>query len=248
MLRNMSEIINYVLLAKDGEIGRCKDFLYDDEKWAIRYMVADTGKWLPDRKVLIYPVSLGEPYWDTHRFQVDLTRRQIEQSPPLDEHAPVSRQYEMIFANYYRTAPYWAGVSAWATQPSPSELQAEQDKLATEFEGPAENHLRSIKEVTGYHIQATDGEIGHVEDFAADDKTWDLRYVLVNTSNWLARRRVLVSPQWITAVDWAEQKLWVDLTVEKVENSPNYDIEEPINRDYECALHDHYCRRGYWQE
>ena len=211
-------------------------------------MVADTGKWLPSRKVLISPVSLGEPYWNTHRFQIDLTRRQIELSPPLDDHAPVSRQYEMIFANYYRTAPYWAGMGAWATQPSPSDLLAEEDKLATEFKGTAENHLRSIKEVTGYHIQATDGEIGHVEDFAADDKTWDLRYVLVNTSKWLPHRRVLVSPQWITAVDWAEEKLWVDLTIDKVQNSPKYDIEEPINRDYECALHDYYCRRGYWQE
>jgi hypothetical protein len=248
MLRNVSEIVNYVLLAKDGEIGRCKDFLYDDQKWAIRYMVADTGKWLPGRKVLISTDSLGEPYWDTQRFQVDLTRRQIEESPPLDEHAPVSRQYEIIFVDYYRTAPYWAGAAAYGAQPSPSQLRAEQDKLAADFKEPEENHLRSIKEVTGYHIQAIDGEIGHVDDFAADDKTWDLRYVLVNTRNWLARQRVLISPQWITSVDWAQEKLWVDLTVDKVENSPKYDIEEPINRDYECALHDYYCRRGYWQE
>jgi hypothetical protein len=128
MLRNLNEILNYVLLAEDGEIGRCRDFLYDDLKWTIRYMVADTRKWLPGRKVLIAPASLGEPDWCTNRFQVMLKRHQIEASPPLDEHAPVSRRYEITFNAYYRTSPYWAGASDWGTQPSPSMLQAETDK------------------------------------------------------------------------------------------------------------------------
>lgn len=247
MLRNVSEILNYILLAEDGEIGRCKDFLYDDEKWIIRYMVADTRRWLPGRKVLISPISLGEPDWSTRRFQVKLTRHQIKDSPSLDEDAPVSRQYEMIFNSYYRTSPYWAGASAWGTQPTPSQLRAEQDKLTNEFEETEENHLRSIKEVTGYHIQAEDGKIGHVEDFVADDKIWALRYVVVNTRNWLPGRIVLVSPQWVTASDWAQKKLSVDLTTESVKNSPEYDHLAPINRDYECDLHDHYCRRGYWE-
>ena len=85
-------------MAEDGEIGRCKDFLFDDEKWTIRYMVADTRKWLPGRKVLISPMSLGAVDWSSRHFQVELTRRQVEDSPPLEEDAPVSRQYEMIYA------------------------------------------------------------------------------------------------------------------------------------------------------
>ena len=102
MLRNVSTILNFVLLAEDGEIGRCKDFLFDDEKWAIRYMVADTRKWLPGRKVLISPMSLGAVDWSTRLFQVELTRRQVEDSPPLEEDAPVSRQYEMMFNTLFR--------------------------------------------------------------------------------------------------------------------------------------------------
>jgi hypothetical protein len=248
MLRNLNEILNYVLLAEDGEIGRCKDFLYDDKMWTIRYMVADTRKWLPGRKVLISPASLGDPDWCTKRFQVMLKRRQIETSPPLDEDAPVSRQYEVIFNAYYRTSPYWAGASEWGTQPTPSMLQAEVKQLATEFEGLAENHLRSIKEMTGYHIQASDSEIGHVEDFMVDDEKWALRYVVVNTRNWLPGRMVLVSPQWITSVNWGEKKLQVDLTTDSVRKSPEYETLGTINRDYECALHEHYGRRGYWEE
>ena len=247
MLRNVSEILNYVLLARDGEIGRCKDFLFDDEKWTIRYMVADTRKWLPGRKVLISPISLGKPDWSTRRFEVELTRRQIEDSPLLDEDAPVSRQYEILYGNYFGTSSYWDGANVWGSHPNPALLRGELDKLATEFEGPEENHLRSVKEVNGYHIQAADGDIGHVEDFVVDDEIWALRYVVVDTRNWLPGRKVLVSPQWAVAVDWAEEKLRVDLTTDTIKDSPEYEPLAPIDRDYESILHDHYGRPFYWK-
>jgi len=250
MLRTISTILNNVLLAEDGEIGRCKDFLFDDEKWTIRYMVADTRKWLPGRKVLISPMSLGEPNWSTQRFQVELTRRQIEESPPLDEDAPVSRQYEILYGKYFGTPSYWGGTNIWGDLPNPSLLRAEHDKLATDFknlEDPEEKKLRSVYEVTGYHIQATDGEIGHIGDFVVDDGMWALRYVVVNTRNWLPGRMVLVSPQWAKTLDWSEKKLWVDLTTESIKNSPEYNPLAPIDRQYERALHDHYGQRFYWE-
>ncbi|MGD8714410.1 MAG: PRC-barrel domain-containing protein [Desulfobacterales bacterium] len=247
MLRNVSAILNHVLLAQDGEIGRCKDFLFDDEKWTIRYMVADTGKWLPGRKVLISPMVLGQPDWSTRCFQVNLTGHQIENSPALDKDAPVSRQYEIIYGKRFGTPPYWGGLNVWGDYPGPALLRAEQNKLATDFEGPEENHLRSIKEVTGYHIQASDDEIGHVEDFVVDDETWTLRYIAVDTRNWLPGRKVLVSPQWATQVDWAERKLWIDLTTDNIKNSPEYDPTAPINRGYERTLYNYYGRPVYWE-
>jgi hypothetical protein len=247
MLRSANAILNYSLLAQDGKIGLCKDFLFDDEKWTIRYMVADTRKWLPGRKVLISPISLGEPDWSSRRFPVGLTRRQIENSPPLEEDAPVSRQYEVIYSQYHGTSTYWGGENLWGSYLTPSLLRMEQDKLATDFLEPEENHLRSIKEVTDYHIQAADGEIGHVEDFVVDDETWALRYVVVDTRNWLPGRKVLVSPQWATAVNWAEKKLWVDLTTGSIKKSPKYEPSAPINRDYERMLYDYYGRPVYWE-
>jgi hypothetical protein len=94
MLRSVSAILNYALLAEDGEIGRCKDFLFDDDNWTIRYMVADTRKWLPGRKVLISPISLGAVDWSTRLFQVELARRQVEDSPECEPLAPINRDYE----------------------------------------------------------------------------------------------------------------------------------------------------------
>ena len=209
-------------------------------------MVADTGKWLPGRKVLISPMMLGEPDWATRRFQVELTRQQVENSPPLEIDTPVSRQYEILYSRFFGTASYWGGANLWGSHPSPSLLRAEQDKLATDFEGPEENNLRSIKEVTGYHIQASDGEIGHVEDFIVDDEVWSLRYIVVDTRNWLPGRKVLVSPQWAETVDWAEEKLWVDLSTDSIKDSPEYDPLAPVNREYERKLYDYYGRPVYW--
>jgi len=247
MLLSVKNLRNYVLKAEDGEIGRCKDFLFDDRFWTIRYMVADTGKWLPGRKVLISPISLGEPDWGASFFPVRLTKKQIEDSPELDEKAPVSRQYELSWTQHYGWPHYWGGVHVWGSVPYPGMLYAEKishDK--TSEAGSGDDHLRSIDEVTGYHIQATDDEIGHVEDFIVDSETWTIRYMVVDLLNWLPGRKVLVAPDWITSADWAESKVFVALTREEVKDSPDYDPSAPVNREYEARLYDFYGRPKYW--
>lgn len=254
MLRSISELFNYTLHAADGEIGRCKDFLFDDEHWTIRYMVADTGKWLPGRKVLISPISLGEPRWTTRQFPVKLTKEQIEKSPSLDEEAPVSRLYEKKHFDYYNWPYYWAGGSIWGAMPYPyvpaTPLPSEElEKIRERAENiePEKSHLRSVKEIKGYHIKAEDGEIGHVEDFIVEDEVWTIRYMVVDTRNWLPGRKVLVSPGWIKAISWAENEVVVSLTVEGIKNGPEYDPSQPINREYEVLLYDFYGRPKYWE-
>ena len=247
MLRSVKEIMNYVLSAEDGEIGRCKDFLFDDEFWTIRYMVADTGKWLSDRKVLISPISLREPDWLSRRFFVNLTREQIGNSPPLDEDAPVSRQYEKEYFKHYYWPFYWTGGDIWGPAPYPPPVPLRQKEIEESDEDPEESHLRSVKEVTGYHIQAEDGEIGHVEDYIVDDEVWAIRYMVVDTRNWLPGRKVLVAPQWIESVDWLKYRVEVNLTTEEVKKSPEYDPAEPVNREYEVQLYDFYGRPAYWK-
>ena len=110
MFRSFNELKNYILDASDGEIGRCKDFLFDDASWIIRYMVADTGKWLSSRKVLISPQSLDTPDWLWKRFPVNLSREQVRASPPLEADEPLSRQYEGRLAEYYDLPQYWPGL------------------------------------------------------------------------------------------------------------------------------------------
>jgi hypothetical protein len=248
MLRSVNELYNYVLSAKDGQIGRCKDLLFDDRWWTIRYMVADTGKWLPGRKVLISPISLGEPDWPSRLFSIRLTKQQIEGAPPLDSNAPVGRQHEISWNRHYGWSHYWDGVHTWGIAGSPGALYGEKVKESEENDGNSgDDNLRSTIEVKGYRIQAVDDEIGHVEDFIVDDEKWTIRYMVVDTRNWLpGGEKVLVSPGWIAAISWAERRVSVDLTREQVKNSPEYDPSIPVNRTYETRLYDFYGRPTYW--
>jgi len=241
VLRNIVRLMGYALAAEDGEIGRCHDFLFDDRYWTVRYMVADTGTWLPGRKVLVSPIALGEPDWDAERFPVKLTRKKIEDSPPLEKDAPVSRQYEIKWFNYYGWPYYWVGEGLWGIDPYPHTLYGEtgDESQEKEFE-PEKSHVRSVKEVTGYHIEASDGKIGHVEDFLVDEQAWSLRYLVVDTRNWLPGRKVLVKPSWVNSVDWADRRVSIALTIESIKNSPEYDPAVPLTPDYESRLHAHY--------
>lgn len=250
MLRSMEELEGYVLEATDGEIGRCKDFLFDDQRWVVRYMLADTGKWLPGRKVLISPISLGEPDWESRRFSVKLTRDQVETSPGIEHHEPVSRQYEAELFSHLGYLPYWGGTSVWGPSSVPESLRTMEVEAGSGvrvvIEPKGDPHLRSLDEVTGYRIDAVDDEVGHVEDFIVDDDDWVIRYMVVDTRNWLPGRKVIVPPQWIEGFDWQKKLAHVDLTREQIENSPEFEAGAPVNREYEARLYDYYGRPVYW--
>ena len=217
MLRSVNEIRGYVLEAVDGDIGRCRDFLFDDEHWTIRYMVADTGRWLDDRKVLISPVSLGEALWRGHRLKVDLTRKEIEESPLLDSDAPVSRRHERRLLAHHGWPHYWAGDGIWGSTLPPSAFEG-----AREEAGPDEGdpHLRSIAEVSGYAVAARDGDLGHVSDFIINEGTWQIRFAVVKTG-WLGRK-VLIAPNWIRSVSWENRRVHTSLTGEEIKSSPAF--------------------------
>ena len=247
MLRSMKDIQGYVLGSQDGEIGLCSDFLFDDKNWAVRYIVADTHKWLPGRKVLISPISIGDADGTTRRLSVGLTKDQIKSSPPIDADVPVSRQYEIALNKYYDWAHYWGGPSVWGAHDYPRLLhRSEADRRVPE-KTDFDPNLRSVKEVIGYHIQATDTDIGHIDDFIMDQGSWIIRYLVINTRNWLpASKKVLVAPNWVDLVDWKRSKVLVDLTGGQIKNSPEFDPTLPVNRGYELALYDFYGRPYYW--
>ncbi|MGD9329869.1 MAG: PRC-barrel domain-containing protein [Desulfobacterales bacterium] len=239
MLLNVSSIRKCDLMASDGVIGKCKDFLFDDGQWTIRYMVADTARWLPGRKVLISPLSLGSPLWPD-QLPVNLTKEQIKESPPLDEDAPVSREYEIRWADHYQYPYYWPHGDLWGIRHyGPAVPSAHASERIEDAQG---TNLRSAKEVTGYHIEARDGGIGHVEDFIVDDTMWSIRYLVIDTRNWLPGRKVLVAAPWVDHIRWADETVHVTMDKEQIENSPPYDPKQPVNLGYEARLYDYYGR------
>ena len=244
MRRSLNDLVGYTIRANDGDIGTVSEFYFDDHTWTIRYVVVDTGGWLPGRKVLISPVALNRPDWESRTFPVNLTKEQMRNSPSIDTDKPVSRQHETKLHGYYGWPIYWgAGSMFGGFQASPLLIMETVNEDESPPEKPeSDTHLRSTSQVTGNHVEATDGEIGHVENFMVDDETWAIRYLLVDTRNWLPGKKVLVSPRWIKRVSWAESKVFVDLTRDAIKNSPEFDPRKPVTLDYEGELHDYYGR------
>lgn len=248
MLRSVKAILGYTVSAADGDIGHVRDSYFDDQAWIVRYLVVDTGKFLPGRKVLLLPSVLKEPDWETRTFPVSLTKEEIKQSPEIDVDKPVSRQQQVELHEHFGWQFYWLpGAHHWAGHKSPPPPE-EKDKKPEALQDDGDPHLRSVEEVMGYHLHSYDGEIGHVEDFIASDKNWHILYVVVDTRNWLPGRKVIISPGWIDHISWPEKKVYVEMNRELVKNSPRYDPSYPINREYEERLYDYYGRPRYWKD
>jgi uncharacterized protein YrrD len=246
-----SGLIGTAVHGTDGSVGNITDLLFDDRYWTIRWVVVDAGGWIADRQVLLPPSQFRGADARGGAFDVELTREQIENCPGLGRDAPVSRQMERDIYHYYGWTPYWyhlAGAPAGiAPIPPPSggtAMSADRGGPVREPQGDPD--LRSMNEVIGYYVQATDDDIGHVEDFLIDDENWAIRYVVVDTRNWWPGKLVPVSPQWFSDVSWGKQRVLVDLTRDQVKNGPEYDPSAPIDRAYEERLHEHYGYRPYW--
>ncbi len=247
MLNKTKILKGYKLHGLDGEIGEVNEFYFDDQFWTVRYLVANTVRWLPGRPVLISPYALGAVDKENRSITVKLTKKQIEESPSLESDKPVSRQFEEAYHEHYGWPAYWSGVYAWG--PNPFILPGRDKPKKNLFGGKRpDHHLRSTDKVSGYVIQASDGEIGHVSDFIIDEETWAIRYLVIDTRNWLPGKYVLVSTKWIERVSWVESKVYVNLSREMIKSSPEYTPESLLTRDYEIGLHRHYDRHGYWVE
>jgi hypothetical protein len=251
MLRDSTQLKDFVIRATNGELGTVDQLYFDDETWAIRYLTVETGSWLGGRRVLISPISVVHTDWQTKRLDVALTKKQVERSPDINTHLPVSRQHEAAYFGYYGFPFYWGGPYLWGpafypaglanSRSAPAELK--EDSI---WRASTDSHLRSTEAVTGYHMEATDGEIGHLDGFLMDDEAWAIRYVEVATRNWWPGKKVLVSPAWIEQVSWTDSKVYVGLSRETIKAAPEYTESTPITREYEDRLFLHYGRPPYW--
>jgi len=229
MSQSIKQLYGDKLGASDGEIGHVKDLYFDDQNWVVRYLVVDTGSWLPGRQVLISPHAFPEGFRG-QSLRVNLTRKQIENSPPIESHKPVSRQFEEEYYRYYGWPYYWQGDGLWGMsgfpilelppKPLPSEPAA---KNARRHE-PVEAHLQSTQAVNGYHLQASDGTIGHVCDFMMDARSWAIHQLVIKTGHRFSGKEVEIPTRTVGRISWDESKVFVNLTREAVELSPAHHV------------------------
>lgn len=256
LLRPFQTLRGCTLAASDGEIGKVREFYFDDAHWTVRYLVVETGSWLTGREVLIAPHALGEVDPQSGTLAVALSQAQVRGAPPIETEKPVSRQYEARVHDYYGWAPYWGGAAAGPGMMLPPPALAPLPAFAPPPEvtenleatrPPGDPTLRSSAELTnGYTIRAQDGEIGRVEDFIVDVTDWGVRYLVIRTGAWFFGKDVLLAPEWIERISYPTAEVFVNLPRASIKDAPEYDAAAPLSRAFEQRLHDHYGRKGYW--
>ena len=259
-----SDLKTYTIGAVDGDIGSIHDLFFDDLDWTVRHLVADTGRWLPGRKVLISPMAIAGTDPGT-RVRTRLTIAQVKDAPDVDTDAPVSRQHEIQLAAHYGFPEYWQGPFRWGASPFPfygdvvpvgmdvaaaePPSSAAREEIVARVAQEGDPHLHSARSVAGLGLRATDGDLGHVEDFLVDDGAWVIRYLIVDPRNWWPGSHVLLATDWVSAVSWDDRRVEVDVTREGVRQAPPYDPSTwMVERDWERRLHGAYRRPGYWEK
>ena len=270
MFYKLKDLQGYKIRATDGELGSVREVYFDDHEWRVRYFVVDTGTWLPGRKVLIAPESVSGIDTAEHAVAVKLSRKRVKNSPDISTDVPVTREHETALSQHYGWREYWSmdspmrpgmiypfgipyGIACSPAMPETTDTPDTQapnraNKSAVDKELDAiqdqarESTLCSSHDVAGYHIAATDGEIGHLDDYIIDDTNWFVRYLIVDMGGWLKGRKVLLAPEWIESISWDESRIYAKLSRDDVSNSPVYDPDKPLTREYESQLFDSYHR------
>ena len=251
MLLAISALKGYAVEATDGRIGSVDDFLFDDKTWEVRWVVVDTGGWLRGRQVLVHPSALGAADLNQNGIPVNLSKAQVEGSPGVLQGQSISSGTERKLFSYYGWDPLWSGggyLGPGMDATGPISESSVEFGFGARPNGPdaipeehdADSKRRSVAEVTGTQIQASDGEIGHVENFIMDSETWTIRYLIVATRNWWPGRHVLISPTAVEDLDWMGREVKLNVTREQVKASPPWDPPATISDDYVSRLHDHY--------
>lgn len=239
MIRNIQALLGYTIVATDGEIGRLESFFFDDATWMLRYAVVVTGDWLQQRRVLLAIDVLEQPDEFRNELPVTITQEKVRNSPPIDAAQPISRQHQIALHEYYDWPQYWTlSEDQHITGMLASVPEIAQDQPPKET--TASLHLRDAQEVIGYQVHALDGEVGTVENFSIDDQIWSIRYLVVNGGAERVNKTVVIAPEWIQQIDWARTTVYVDLTIERIKTSPDFDLSSPIDREYENLLYAHY--------
>jgi uncharacterized protein YrrD len=213
MLLNVSSLMNARVDANDGDVGKVVDIFFDDQRWAARYMVVETGGWLKSKRVLVSPASLIRAKGEIGVVHANLSREQIRHCPDVDIDKPVSRHYEIAHAKHYGYPGYWDGLQLWGPMAYPGAVgvaclphatitpETQREKVDRELKEAEQSHLRSCKEILGYRVGARDGDAGDVDDLAIDDETWAIHYMVVDTKRWWPGGQVLIASSAVEALN-----------------------------------------------
>lgn len=241
MFMNLRDLEGWhVSTVDNADAARLQDSYFDDRRWAVRYFVVIGEAW-NSRPIAISPSAIERIDRNDARIHVSLAASAIEKAPTFDLTRSMTRRQEASYASHFRFPYYWIGPGVWGEHevPTPS-VEPLGAAVGLTTPDPEARHLFSVHDFSGSHLHALDGEIGHVENFIVDDRSWTIRYLIADTSNWIGGRTVLIAPSQVRDVDWALHRLDLKLTRDDVRHSPVYDPTVGLTAEYERRLADHY--------
>ncbi len=233
MLIVVNSMTGYAIEATDGRLGTLSDLLFDDQTWRGRWLVVDTGNWLDRKRVLIHPSAFNSVDHDARILYVDLTRDQVQASPPISDHLPITRETERSQFDYYSWDPYW-GTQSVGIVPGGGPI-VEDARLQ---DGPDPN-LRSAEDINNYHIVARDGNIGHLDTMLVDDTSFQIDSLILNTSDWWSGQTVLVSTGKVTSFNAHDRLIRIAMTRAQIKTSPNWDPSRIVAAEIAAGQTDH---------
>ena len=249
MLRSILSLKNFTMRASDGEIGKVKDFYFDDQTWRLKYLVVETGNWLMGKKVLISTAALHAPIWNESTFPVDLTIDQVKNSPDIDTEKPVTREQEYDL-NYHYSWPWDGGGIGFMTTGMVGGVVAPDiplsDRVGDEMHHAEhqhrDKHLRSFKQVHDFELRCTDKNIGEVHDFLMSDSDWSLPYIVAEAGNWYAGKKLLLATRFVDKIEWETSSVYLLQSSAQVANATEFDYEnlndDGFNKQYESSYSD----------
>jgi hypothetical protein len=255
----MNALTKAKIKSVDLAFGDIRDLYFDDVSWMLRYFVVDVGTWLEGRHVLISPESLTEYREDENAFACKLTRQQIHDSPLFDSQKTVSRQQEESLSKHYGWTPYWvtpmaafplpglytypivgAASDRWNQQNKMAPTVAKEVEARQDMDREQEAHLRSFQEIKSYGLQATDGDIGELDDLLLDTASWRVTHIIVDTRKWWPGGQVVIDRALVTDISWGDAKIVVAMSREDVKNAPRFDKDQTITEPYMQQLSQYY--------
>jgi sporulation protein YlmC with PRC-barrel domain len=217
---SMISLRGKVIEARDGRIGSVDDVYFEDRQWQVRYLVVDTGRWLPGRQVLIAPEAILQDWHGHSGIPLDLTKEQVKASPEIDAVKPISRRAEERLYSHYGRARYRGTVDDLPV-PVP-DVDASPEEYREVVESAAESsdpHLHSTGGLIGYRVFAADGQVGQIEDLLIDDEQNRICFLVVGTD---PGQMVLIPPGWISGIDQTESTVRTNVPCRDIETRPVY--------------------------
>lgn len=244
MLRNLNSLVNRPVMAEGGRLGEVKGFFFDDRQWIVRYLIVETLSHSHSRETIISTAAFKGQDWNAGTLVTDLSLTQVRNGPEVELDRPLAIAQEERIARYFGWPVYWnaLGAEVHRATVTPSGARA----MVVERESTL-HALRGTREIRGFGIRAIDGEVGEIADLVADDASWQVHYLEIDTGTILSGKKVLLSPEWVESVDWYAHTVSVPLSKSTIKESPAYDPSEPITRTYEDKLFDYYKMPKYWR-